>query len=151
MGKTFYLGVRVEVASRFVTVDDLEEQYNKTHQSTKILDMYHDGKITVEKKDAMLIARGAKNEKKSGLINFSVMIKSKQKEEIKRIVQIVNVLGNDRIIRERVSLFIEGKSLLNAIPELAKLSEAFTEINVLIPGFVKAGWYYAPEAVFRQI
>ena len=149
MSRPLYLGVRVEVAKRFFVVKDLIKQYNKTHQTTQLFDLYRDGKITVEKKDSMLVARGAVNDKGSGLVNFSVMTEAKKTEDLKRVVQIINVLGNDRLIREKVSLFVSGHSLLNAIPELTELKDAFIEIDSMIPGFINAGWYYAPEAMFK--
>jgi len=150
MSKPLYLGVRVEIANRFA-VKDLQKKYNSAHDETQIFDLHKDGKITVEKKDSMLIARGAKSDKPSstgGLVNFSVMAEVNKDEEVRRIVQIVNVLGNDRLIRERVALFVNGKSLLNAIPELNQLKDAFISIESMMPGFIKSGWYYAPEAIF---
>lgn len=149
MNKPLYLGVRVEIAGRIV-VKDLPDKYNNAHDDTKILDFHKDGKITVEKKDSMLIARGAKNDKpnSNNLVNFSLMSEINKEAEIRRIVQIVNVLGNDRLIREKISVFVGGKSLLNAIPELDQLKDAFVALDSIMPGFVKSGWYYAPEATF---
>ena len=149
MSKPLYLGVRVEVANRFLTVKNLEKHYNSAHTDTQVFDLHQDGKITVEKKDSMLIARGTKHDKFStGLVNFSVMAELKKNEDIKRVVQIVNVLGNDRLIRERVEIFVKGNSLLNAIPELKVLKDAFIALDSIKPGFVRSGWYYAPEAKF---
>lgn len=150
MSKSLYLGVRVEIANRFVKVNNLITQYNKAHKTTKLFDLHREGKITVEKNDSMLVARGAVNDKGSGLVNFSVMAEAKKIEDLKRIVQIINVLGNDRLIREKVSVFVNGRSLLNAIPELVELKDAFLAIDSLIPGFINAGWYYAPEAEFKH-
>lgn len=148
MSKPLYLGVRVEVANRFV-VATLEKDYNKAHNKTKIFDLCEEGKITAEKKDSMLIAHGTSDKNiTTGLVNFSVMTELNTDKEIKRIVQIINVLGNDRLIREKVSLFVNGKSILNAIPELKGIRDAFISIESIMPGFVKSGWYYAPEAKF---
>ena len=150
MNKPLYLGVRVELANRFLVVNDLETKFNSAHDTTQIFDICQEGKIIVEKKDAMLIARGTKNERDStGLVNFSVMVEVEKGEEIKRVVQIVNVLGNDRLIKERVAIFVSGKSLLNDIPEMNMLREAFISLDSILPGFIKAGWYYAPEARFQ--
>lgn len=149
MSKPLYLGVRVEIANRFA-IKDLTKKYNDAHDDTQIFDLHTDGKITVERKDSMLIARGAKNDKpnNNGLVNFSLMAEVNKDEELRRIVQIVNVLGNDRLIREKVSVFVNGKSLLNAIPEIDRLRDAFVSLESSMPGFIKAGWYYAPEAIF---
>lgn len=149
MSKPLYLGVRVEIANRFLPRKNLIKQYNKTHTSTQLFDLYQDGKITVEKNCSMLIARGAKNDKgkSSGLVNFSVMAEINKMEEARRVIQIVNVLGNDRLIREKVSVFVSGRSILNALPELAELKLAFKDLDSIMPGFIKSGWYYAPEAI----
>jgi len=151
MGKPLYIGFRVEVANRFLTSRNLVKKYNSKHDKTQIFDLHKDGKITVEKEGTMLIARGATPEKGStGLVNFSMMAKAGDKREnIERIIQIVNVLGNDRLIRERVLTFVNGRSMLNAIPELSELKNAFIELDSIMPGFIKAGWYYAPEATLK--
>ena len=153
MGKPLYIGFRVEISNRFCTLQNLVKKYNSSHQKTQIFDLHKDGKITVEKKGAMLIARGAtldKGKPSMGLVNFSIMAKvSDNPEDIERLIQIVNVLGNDRLIRERVATFMGGRSMLNAIPELDELKNAITDLESVMPGFVKAGWYYAPEAILK--
>ena len=148
MGKPFYIGFRVEIAGRFITKQNLVKKYNSSHKKTQIFDLHKNGKITVEKDGNMLIAHGEKSDKDStGMVNFSVMAKNgDQRNEIERIIQIINVLGNDRLIRERVNTFVSGHSVLNAIPELAELKNAFIELDSIIPGFIRAAWYYAPEA-----
>ena len=44
--------------------------------------------------------------------------------ELTRLVKIMNVLGNDRLIKERISAFIGGKSMLNALPQLTPIKDA---------------------------
>lgn len=146
-----YIGVRAEVVSRIVKTDlcKIVEQYNDKYEY-KLLDFYTNGKITIERRDSMLIARGEEDKRKkhnAGTVNFSVMIPIDVKE-VDRIVQIINVLGNGRLIRERVNTFVNGNSTLNKLPELVGLIKAFNIVDSYIPGFVKGGWYYAPEANF---
>lgn len=146
-----YIGVRVEVANRLIDINKLKT-YNRRFKTTRVFDITDNGRITVEKSNQMIIARGKRNEKGSnGLVNFSLMTKSDAtaKEEVERIVKIVNCLGNERLIRERVHTFVHGRSLLNNIPELKELKEAFNNLEELMPGFIEAGWYYAPEALFE--
>jgi len=143
-----YIGVRVEVASRLATVEKLKA-YNKKNRKTRVFDITDNGRVTVEKSSQMIIAKGKKEEGRiNGLINFSVMSKQSDCSDLERVVKIINVLGNDRLIRERVLTFVTGNSLLNSIPELNGLVEAFNNLEALIPGFIEAGWYYAPEAKF---
>lgn len=146
-----YIGFRVELASRIIKTD-LEvvvDQYNAKNDA-KLFDPFTNGKITVERTKSMLIARGEEEKKvknQGGMVNFSVMVPIKA-SEVDRVVQIINVLGNGRLIRERVKTFVDGKSTLNQIPELMSLVTAFSKVEVLIPGFTLGGWYYAPEAKF---
>lgn len=145
-----YIGFRIEIASRIITADisKLIDQYNTDNQ--KIFDLHTNGRISIEHKDSMLIARGENDQGKNNNIrniNFSVMIPIETKE-IDRIVQIVNVLGNGRLIRERVKTFVDGQSMLNKLPELTGLVIALSNIDLYIPGFISGSWYYAPEAKF---
>jgi uncharacterized protein YydD (DUF2326 family) len=150
MAKSLYVGFRVEVAGRIVVARNLIKRYNSKHKKTQLFDLNKDGVITVEKKQNMVIARGNKLDKdrsSSGMTNFSVMAKAgNKKSDIERVVQIINVLGNDRLIRERVLTFVDGNSMLNHIPELEHLKVAFEDLEKLMPGFIKTAWYYAPEA-----
>jgi len=146
-----YIGVRVEIVSRIVKSDlcKVVEQYNEQNEY-QIFDLYTNGKITIERKDSMLIARGEVDKRKKqngGTINFSVMVPI-DSNEVGRIVQIVNVLGNGKLIRERINTFVEGDSALNKLPELCGLVKAFNIIDTHLPGFVRGGLYYAPEANF---
>lgn len=143
-----YVGFRIEVTNRYI-VRNFIRRFNGTQKALQVADLHRDGKISIEKTENMLIARGIKAEKSdSGLANFAAMVKVSDYDELERIVKIINVLGNDRLIRERVYSFIGGKSVLNAIPQLAPMKDAFIKIERLAPGFIKAGWYYAPEAIF---
>lgn len=146
-----YIGLRVEIVSRIVKVDleKMIKQYNKKNKS-QIFDPYINGKITIERQNSMIIARGEKDKRKKnngGTVNFSVMIPI-DSNDVDRVVQIINVLGNGRLIRERVNTFVTGNSTLNKLPELDDLITALKAVDNYIPGFIKGGWYYAPEANF---
>jgi uncharacterized FAD-dependent dehydrogenase len=148
MAKTLYVGFRVEIYNRFMTNKNWIKQYNSTHKKTQIFDLHKEGVISIEKNRNMLIARGNELEKgKSNMANFSLMVKvGTKKEKVERVVQIINVLGNDRLIKERIATFVRGESMLNHLPELSELRKALQELDKIIPGLVKSGWYYAPEA-----
>ena len=147
-----YIGFRIEVASRILPNDitNIVKIYNKS--ANKILDLHQNGKITADKSNDIIIARGKsdKNKSKNGtMINFSIVNSISSKEELIRVVQIINVLGNGRLIRERIQTFIDRESLLNQIPELNNLYDALKYAEKLMPGLIKNGWYYAPEAYFE--
>lgn len=147
-----YIGVRVELASRIVrNPSSIVEQYNQVGES-RIFDLHTEGKITVERANDLLIARGEddkrRNKPKSGgMVNFALMVPVKEKEVV-RVVQIINVLGNGRLIRERIKTFTDGNSTLNQLPEMSGLVTAIQDLDSRIPGLIMGGWYYAPEAIF---
>ena len=144
----FYVGVRIEINSRSLKNEKLQEIFNTNSNNTKILELYRNGKITVNKKDNMLIACGKKDDKSiSNLTNFSVLVAlEKPREDIERVVKIVNVLGNDKLIKEKVKTFVLEQSILNKISEFSQLKQSFIILNELIPHFIETAWYYAPEA-----
>lgn len=147
-----YIGVRVELATRIVkNPTSIVEQYNLVGDS-RIFDLHTEGKITVERTNDLLIARGEDDKRKGksrsgGMVNFALMIPIK-KRELTRVVQIINVLGNGRLIRERVKTFTDGNSTLNQLPELNGLVTAIQDLDCQMPGLIMGGWYYAPEAIF---
>ena len=148
---TYYIGFRVEVPSRLIKVKNFIKKYNASHKDARLLDIFFNGKIAVEKNGKMLIARGAKSDKNTNLTNFAALFRMRgQKKDLNRIVQIINILGNDRLIRERVHTFMSGCSNLNNIPELQPMRAIFVEIDIEIPGFIRTGWYYAPETLIKK-
>ncbi|MFA5023346.1 MAG: hypothetical protein WC523_00115 [Patescibacteria group bacterium] len=143
-----YLGFRIEISNNILT-RNWTRKFSSKHCLAHIDDMHKEGKITIERLGNMLIAHGQKADYKTGLSNFSLTYEtSSDNEELFRIVQIMNVLGNDRLIKEKVNSFINGKSLLCALPQLDPIKTAIVKIDQIIPGFIRCGWYYAPEALF---
>lgn len=150
-----YIGFRVELASRSINGDPAAaaEMYNAAHES-QIFDMYINGKIALEKREDMLIARGEKGPRKSkkqlyssAQINFALVVPI-EPVDLERVVRIVNVLGNGRLIKERVKVFTDGTSAINNLPEMSPMIAAFVNLEAYMPGIITSGWYYAPEAIF---
>lgn len=150
--KSFWIGFRVEVANHFVGRNFVRRFNGNGKEKTRILELNRDGKIIVKKINKMLVASGQKLEKgtETGLANFSLLTKMNSEDEASRVTQIINVLGNDRLIRERVAVFMNGRSMLDALPELTPLKNAFVKLEKIVPGFIMAAWFYAPEAVFCE-
>lgn len=152
MTEQYYIGFRIEIASRMVPedIDKRVKKFNRSSQS-KIFGLQTNGKIGVSKSAGMVIACGNPEKRKlarhSALINFAIMIPIKEQDEIERLIQIINVLGNGRLIRERIKTFIDGGSVLSQLPELQLLVVAFERVEKYIPGLIRGGWYYAPEAI----
>lgn len=145
---SLFIGVRVEITNKTSRIKGIDDTYKKIYKTEEIFDYHDNGRITVERNNEMLIVKGKTEDKfTTGLINFSVMSELKRDEkELYRVVKIVNVLGNDRLIKERVKTFVDGKSMLNNLQEFSGLQSIFININDLAPGFIDLAWYYAPEA-----
>jgi len=148
----FYIGFRVEIASRLLPScsADMIEQYNAAG-ATQIVGLQKNGRITVSKEGGLITASGAEDKRKipsktGALVNFGVVIPMDKREDLVRIIQIINVLGNGRLIRERAETFATGQSMLNQLPELTALRQAMHDLESRMPGFLNSGWYYAPEA-----
>ena len=144
-----YIGFRIEVANKYIVKNFVSRVNSSKNKKIRLVELRKDGKITIEKKDNMLIVHGVKADVKTGLTNFSLLAYIEGGNETDRIVKIINVLGNDRLIREKVSLFVHGKSILNDIPELSLLKTTLLKIERMSPGFILNSWYYAPEAMFE--
>lgn len=87
--------------------------------------------------------------KKSERTNFMVGINSD--EGGIRDVKIANVLSNDKIRPERISEYIEGKSVLEHIYTFRMLKEAFQNLEKVFPAFTSYAIMYAPEVRLRGI
>ena len=150
MAKTndYYIGFRVEMNGKTIKNSKFFKKYNSNHKNIKLYDLKDRAKVTIQKIGVMITASSEKCDFDTGTINFGVLIKvGTRKRDIERLVKIINVLGNDRLIRERVATFVGGESMLNNIPELNELKDIFVEIDDAMPGFVRTAWYYAPEYV----
>ena len=85
-----------------------------------------------------------------GVTSFSILLTCQYtREAVDRLVRIMNVLGDGKLIRERVSVFVSGKSVLNLMPELNELRDILMNLNTLVPHFQDIAWLCAPEAKLR--
>jgi len=146
-----FIGFRVEIISRSLKKQDLRviaRKYNKTSQDTKISNIRTNNQIIADYFNGMLVVGTQENKKYDDILNFALMIPIKKKTEAKRIVQIINVLGNDRIIKEKISVFTEKQSMLNDLPELDGLIDGLLKLDDHLPNITRLGYYYAPEVMF---
>lgn len=99
----------------------------------------------------LISAFGYELNKKSGKTNFRVAFQSKEIFNVIRNIQIINVLANDRLKKERINDFMEGKSILKYIGDFNKLYKTFEEINKNLPFFTNYAIMYVPEIKFNGI
>ena len=65
-------------------------------------------------------------------------------EQTDRIGKLTFVLANDRIIKERVSTIIAGKSKISIIPEYEWLKETLTDLGNVIPEIMAKAYFHVP-------
>lgn len=65
-------------------------------------------------------------------------------EQTDRIGKLTFVLTNDRIIKEKVSTILSGKSKISIIPEYAWLSKELTDLSTVMPDLLTKAYFHAP-------
>lgn len=65
-------------------------------------------------------------------------------EQTDRIGKLTFILANDRIIKEKISNILTGKSKISIIPEYNWLIETLTELGTAMPEIVSKGYYHVP-------
>lgn len=144
-----FIGFRIEVAKKFNKrdLDKLMRSYNEKSGLARIMDFNINSKIFPEEKSDLIYVGTQDSKKNDGFSNFSIMLKVPRKKEVIRLTKIINVLGNDRVIRERISVFTKKQSMLNDLKELNDLIPSLKLLNDFVPGILNNGYYYAPEII----
>lgn len=65
-------------------------------------------------------------------------------EQTDRIGNLTFVLSNDRILKEKVSTIIAGKSKISVIPEYDWLSNSLKEISAFVPDLLTKAYFHVP-------
>lgn len=65
--------------------------------------------------------------------------------EMVRIVQIINVLSNDKVRRERAADFAQGHSVLEHLGQFDPLRQALLDLNRMVPSFLGCAIVHIPE------
>lgn len=65
-------------------------------------------------------------------------------EQTDRIGKLTFVLSNDRIVKERVSTILTGKSKISIIPEYDWLKETITELSAIVPEIATKAYFHVP-------
>jgi Glucose inhibited division protein A len=65
-------------------------------------------------------------------------------EQTDRIGKLTFVLSNDRIIKERVSTIVAGKSKISIIPEYDWLKTVVEELDIAMPNIVDKAYFHVP-------
>ena len=142
------IGFVIEVPNSIIDRRDfnrLKNNYNKRKNPVRILDFNYSGKIELvdrdDKKDYCDIIGKKLGDGK--ICNFAVTIEVDE-ETAKRVAALVNVLGNDRIIRERIPVFCNKTSMIAHIEEFEEFFKLFDYLSKNISGFKNRATYYCP-------
>jgi len=92
--------------------------------------------------------RSNENRWKSDKVSFSLIGKRPFPgtgfEQTDRIAKLTFVLSNDRIIKERVSHILTGKSKISIIPEYDWIKDTLAELTQAIPEIATKAYYHVP-------
>ena len=143
-------GIRMEAPS------SLLKDFNKSH--LHIFDDCFDigplswsGSVIPEDHSDLVISSFRSNEDrwKTDKVSFSltkdVLIKESGFEETDRIGKLSFVLYNDRVSREKIKLFMSGKSPLNLLPEFDWLADTINRLDKVIPDISNKGYFHVPN------
>lgn len=146
--KYFSVGIRVEIPTKMLK-KDLIKEYKKKFDQDVIFNLDHGCKIVPCCTKEVVLARPGE-EKNMGYSSFAILVgKCGNLDSILRLVKIINILGDDKIIKEKIKTFVTGKSELNMLEELNPLIGILKNIESIIPGFIEVAWLLAPEAKLR--
>lgn len=144
----FLFTIKIEVPHEILikrNLKDIKILFNSDVQRAKMLHLKYNGKIIAERFGNLIMANGIDIKTNTGWANFSASLRKKiTYKELERLISIVNVLGNDKIIKEKISTFLANKSQLCLLPELIDYYDSFTYLNKLLPGFASNSFYYMP-------
>lgn len=151
----YYVGFRVETHHKILKIlnNKAVTKYNRGHKNFQIKDICFNGKVVLKKVDSIIVAnKHYDEENKTTLSNFLLIVKQKYtKEEALRLVKIINIMGNDRIVKEYSKEFIYGDSILKYFPDIQKYKDAFLSCEQIVPGLIARSWYYAPEIFIKGV
>ncbi len=143
-------GIRVEINS------DLMKEFNKSNctivrgQELELGPFCWHGTIIPEDHVDMAISafRSNENRWKTDKVSFSLIgnrtFPGNGFEQTDRIAKLTFVLANDRIVREKVSNILSGKSKISIIPEYDWLKDEIKKLSVLMPEIVTKGHFHIP-------
>jgi len=142
-------GIRVELNASYMK-DFIKSSCSIIRDDLELGPISWNGTVIPEDHIDMAISAFRSNENRwdSDKVSFSLIgnrpYLNNGFEQTDRLGKLTFVLTNDRIIKERISHIITGKSKISIIPEYNWLSESITEISNFIPDIINKGYYHAP-------
>ncbi len=146
---TAEFGIRVEMP------EDYMKDFNKSNcsllkESLDIGPLSWNGTVIPEDHIDMAICSFRSNETRwnSDKVSFNMLGRKYFFEngwqQVDRIGKLTFILGNDRMMKERISLIMNKKSKISVIPEYNWLIEELKELENVMPGLLEKGSFYVP-------
>lgn len=90
--------------------------------------------------------RSNENRWKTEKVSFNILNKLEENssEECERIAKLSFLLANDRVIKEKISLFKDNKSKISPLKEFNWLNDTINDLDNIIDGFSEKGYMYYP-------
>ena len=150
---TARFGIRIEASSSVM------KEFNKSNCTLTKGDDLEIGPLswfgTVIPEDHVDVAisafRSNENRWKTDKVSFNLIgnrpFPSTGFEQTDRIGKLTFVLANDRIIKERISSILTGKSRISIIPEYDWLKPVITELSTIIPELTNKAYFHVPTII----
>jgi hypothetical protein len=148
------VGVRVELPNtKIKDISFICESVKANCDCNVICNDTHFDSFVGEWEESDILSAGNCNipEKKSGKVNFMVGLQTEAVDDVIRTVKIANVLSNDKLKIERVSEYMEGKSVLEHLSIFDSLYDTFYCLDGAFPAFINSAIMYVPEVSFQGI
>lgn len=142
-------GIRVE-ASNSVMKDFHKSSCSLIKDGLELGPMSWNGTIIPEDHVDLAISSFRSNEArwKSDKVSFDLIghreFNGDGFNEMSRIGQLTFVWLNDRVVKEKLSTIVSGKSKISIIPEYNWISDVLKDINNFMPDLINKGYYHAP-------
>lgn len=149
---TSRFGIRVEINSSYM------KDFNKSNctlnkENIEIGPLSWFGSVIPEDHVDMAISafRSNENRWKTDKVSFSLIgnqiFSENGFEQTDRIAKLTFVLTNDRILKEKISSILTGKSKISIIPEYNWLKNVILELSEAIPEITSKAYFHVPTIV----
>lgn len=146
---TAKFGIRVELPSIYLK-DFNQSNCTLLHNLVEVGPFCHSGTVIPEDHIDMAITAFRANEARwhSDKVSFNVLAETQFKDnayqQLDRIGKLTFILGNDRVMREKLTTLMSKRSKISVMKEYDWLLTELEELNEVIPDLIDKGSFYAP-------
>ncbi len=142
-------GIRVEMPATYMK-DFNQSNCTLSHNLVEIGPLSHKGSLIPEDHLDLAITAFRSNEDRwlSDKVSFNVLAEKYYEnsgyQQTERLAKLAFILGNDRVMKEKLSSLINKKSKLTVLKEYDWLLPELEELNEVMPELLTRGSFYAP-------